>query len=119
MVRMPRNGTVRWYYLAAPSGYASATPQHIGVVSNGLGPAGWGRFVPDSILGLPVHEAGDIHDWMYYYRMGKTLADQIFWQNMREIILGNSRSFVARWLRLGMARIFYLCVKYGGQKAYG
>lgn len=118
MTPSPRNGTVRWYDLWAPPEYWSASPEMIENIGNGLGPKGWGWFIPDSFFGLPVHEAGDIHDWMYFFQKGKDNADKAFLKNLLEIVRGNSRFFVVRWLRMAAAWICYQAVKRGGKAAY-
>ena len=116
------NGTVRPYALVAPASYwtmrdaCGCNLRKLGI--NGLGPSGWGWLVPDSFLGLPVHEAGDIHDFMYWKKKPKELADQVFLQNMEEIVRGNSRSKIAKAIRLCMAWTCFQAVKRFGRKAY-
>lgn len=76
--------------LYAPELYISASPEVRATVVNGCGPAGWkGRLIPDTIWGLKITEACNIHDWMY--TTGETIADKdesdrVFLNNILRLI---------------------------------
>lgn len=90
---------------------------------NGCGPGGW-KFdlVPDTIYGLSVTDACNIHDWMYHF--GKTIedkdrADRSFLNNMVRLVNGRSADnwFVRNILkpmRLRRVKIYYEAVSHFG-----
>lgn len=104
--------------LYAPESYVNALAE-VRKVINGCGPGGWkGRLVPDTILGLSIHEACNIHDWMYH--CGETIADKeeadrVFLNNcLRLIEVRGGLRLVVR-LRMLLACTYYLAVKlFGG-----
>lgn len=63
------------YGLRAPQSYLDALPEVVAQVVNGCGPGGW-KFdvIADNLLGLPIGEECDVHDWEY--TVGLTLADK-------------------------------------------
>jgi hypothetical protein len=83
--------------LYAPARYWLLDPEAHREICNGCGPKGFGLFVPDTIWGLPITEACDIHDFMY--AMGETEedrreADRVFLNNLLRLVEGG-----CRWLR--------------------
>ena len=105
--------------LAAPESYLRATGFERREVCNGVGPKGWGWIVPDTVYGLSITPAADIHDWMYYH--GDTIeakdeADRTFQNNMVRLICEGGSWF--RWLRMRRARKMYLAVHYFGGPAF-
>jgi hypothetical protein len=89
---------------------------------NGCGTGGWkNTLVPETLWGLSVTEACNIHDWMYL--VGKTnddkvTADRVFLNNMTRIINANRSCWVIRILRLRRAKLYYEAVKYFGGPAF-
>lgn len=94
---------------------------------NGCGPGGW-KFdlVPDTMWGLSVNEACDIHDWMYLF--GKVIddkdrADRSFLNNMIRLIDGRTaknwfaQRFLKTW-RYRRAKIYYEAVSNFGGPAF-
>ena len=88
--------------------------------SNGCGTSGWkGWIVPDTLWGLNISEACNIHDWDYHYGQSmddKEKADLNFLTNMLRLINAGWRIF--RWLRTRRAYKYYKAVHYLGEKAF-
>lgn len=108
--------------LYAPESFWSASPEVRCQVVNGCGTAGWkGKLVPDTMYGLCVSAACDIHDWMY--TVGQTLADKeeadrVFLNNLYRII---NAAGGWSWLvnaRLTRARDYFDAVHYFGGDAF-
>lgn len=105
--------------LFAPPEYWSLTPAQRADMCNGCGSKGWcGYVVPDSLLGLCVTPACDIHDYMYTVgaTIGeKVVADRIFLNNMLRLIdAGGGWGFIKRW-RADLAHDYFDTVsKFGG-----
>jgi hypothetical protein len=108
--------------LYAPELYWRLTPEQRHEFSNGCGP---GRgvlnfLIPDKLLGLSIHVACDIHDFMYV--TGTTLkdkdeADRVFLNNMIRLIDDSSFSFL-NYIRLRMAKRYYDAVHIFGGPAF-
>lgn len=85
---------------------------------NGCGPEGLiGAVIPDTIYGLSITPACNIHDWMYMH--GATIADKeeadrVFFNNMLRII--DSRpGRIMQWLRSRRSMLYYRAVRdFGG-----
>lgn len=83
---------------------------------NGCGTSGWkGAVVPETMWGLNVTRACNIHDHMYKYGMSeedRAEADRVFLNNLMRII--NARGGWLTWLRRYRAVTYYNFVrKYG------
>ncbi len=113
-----------WYALAR-------NPGEIARVCNGVGsPGSWTyHLIPDTVWGLDVTPASDIHDWMYTYPLKfqsdaealewKAKADRALLNNMVRLFERAERdSWLARrlaWLRRRRARLYYEAVaNFGG-----
>lgn len=89
--------------------------------SYGCGPGKLGDFfIPDVILGLDCWEPCAIHDFMY--RAGitaedKKISDQLFRQNLKAIIDGNS-TWIMKGLRWSIANIYFFSVRDFGEEAF-
>lgn len=76
--------------LFAPDSFKSASTVERDKICNGCGAANSKfDFVPDSIYGLKICSACDIHDWMYHF--GETIedkeqADRVFLNNLLRLI---------------------------------
>lgn len=101
-------------------------PEVASKVSNGCGPAGasWKAWiVPDTIYGLKISPACDIHDFMYhtgYTIEDKNKADSIFLDNLYKLI-DNNTSWWNKWLnpvRRVRAYEYYLAVRVAGKEAF-
>lgn len=81
----------------------------------GCGPGGIGDFlVPDTVWGLSIRPACEIHDYMYADGRtwdDKRLADKVFLANMSSIIKARTRSRLLLHLRLLRARTYYRAVR--------
>ena len=105
--------------LFAPDSFVEAPDWQRKQVCNGCGPGGW-KFdlVPDTIYGLDVSAACDIHDWMF--TVGETNEDfdeanRVFKYNLLRIIYFYTDNRVVRWLRRRRALKYYYAVKeFGG-----
>lgn len=107
--------------LFAPASYWRALPGVREQLTNGCGPDGWKiDLVPDSILGVDISEACNIHDWMY--TLGCTIenkdeADRVLLNNMLRLInedTGILSGMLRPWRRM-LAWGYYEAVhKYGG-----
>ena len=76
-------------YLHAPASYWAAPPEVKETLCNGAGPDCIGWLVPDTIYGLRITEAANIHDWMYVWgdtERDKDDADATFLVNLMRII---------------------------------
>lgn len=94
--------------LFAPPEYWKLTLKEHKEICNGAGPKGYGPLVPDTIWGLNITQAANIHDYMYH--TGKTIkdkeeADRVFLNNMNRIIQESIKKkldlnfFQALWLK--------------------
>ena len=102
--------------LIAPSSYWGATKEERAKVCNGAGPAGRGWLVPDTMWGLSITEAANIHDWMYNEGKDKKEADETFYKNCLLII--NKKGGWLAPLRRYRAHSYYLAVKYFGASSF-
>lgn len=107
-------------FLYAPQSYVDALPETRAAITNGCGAGGWKLdLVPDSILGVDIAPACNIHDWMY--SSGSTLADKqeadrVFLNNMLRIVEEKSGNFATRFIRRRLALHYYAAVRdYGSQ----
>lgn len=98
--------------ITAPDGFWELSPDELREVSNGAGPKGFGLLVPDTLWGLDITLAADVHDYMYQKDSGKELADWIFYQNMLSII--RKEGGWLEWFRERRAKKYYLAVKVFG-----
>lgn len=105
--------------LFAPDSYITATAAVRLAVVNGCGPGGWKiDLVPETIWGLDVSEACNVHDWMY--QAGSTIADKeeadrVFLNNLLRLIEAAGGCWILKRLRRNRAWIYYLAVhKFGG-----
>ena len=104
--------------LYAPLSYWNATEEQRKAVCNGCGAKG-GINVPDTMYGLCVTLACNIHDWMF--KEGKTLGDfffanAIFIMNLAVLIVSQSK-----WLapfRLARATEYFIAVQTLGEDSY-
>ena len=77
------------------------------------------RWIPNTMYGLDVEEAGNIHDYMYH--IGRTIedkaeADRTFLNNMLRLI--NDRGGLLAPLRRRRALKYYEAVVYFGGPAF-
>ena len=97
--------------LVARTSYWDLTRGEIRESYNGMGPGrlgGW--LVPDTMYGLRVTEAGNIHDHMYAHagdQQDKWVADIMLLVNTLTIIERKSRSRILRWLRRRRALLYF------------
>ncbi len=108
--------------LYATPGYWELTPDQRGDLCNGCGTKGLcGWIVPDTLWGLSITMACDIHDYMY--AVGESLydkerADQTFLNNMLRIIDASTSCRWLKRLRARRAKIYYRAVRDFGGPAF-
>lgn len=108
--------------LYAPSDYVKSSRKVRAQAVNGCGTAGWkGKLIPETIYGLKVTAACNIHDWMYL--RGETLADKdeadrVFLNNLLRIIDAGTRFAWLKWLRRRRALKYYQAVRQFGGPAF-
>jgi len=104
--------------LLAPESYRLADPAERALVCNGCGPGSWRLdMVPDSILGLDITEACNIHDWMYEWDGDRVQADVWFLANM--VLLAVKANKLMLLVRLPIICNYFLAVRLGGEVYHG
>lgn len=105
--------------LFAPEAYWKLTPEQKARVVNGCGPGRFGaKVVPDSLLGLSILPACEIHD--YSYAMGESIddkneADRVFLNNMLRLIDKAGGWWITISIRRWLAAHYYRAVAdFGG-----
>jgi len=111
------------YKLITPREYEKLDKRELELICNGCGTEGWkGKLVPDTIYGVNITKACNIHDFMYFNGMtmkDKKEADDVFLKNLLTIV--NHSPKWSSWLNgLRRRRVnkYYLAVKHFGKKAY-
>lgn len=105
--------------LYAPLEYWNLDPIIKEELCNGCG-AKNGINVPDTLYGLSVEEACNIHDFMYKFgitKFDKIFADAMFLYNVCSIVINNSGKWLLG-LRLARASKYFIAVALWGDKAY-
>jgi len=104
--------------LVASGSYWKATGEDLAEMTGGCGPGKFGDYlVPDTMYGLSVKAACQIHDWDYRpgSEITKTDADMRFLVNMIRIIKYKTRFKVVRIFRYLRAVKYYAAVdEFGG-----
>ena len=105
--------------LYAPLSYWTATQNELKESCNGCG-AKDGIKVPNTMYGLCIKKACEIHDWMY--KVGTTLADKLFadaiFRLNLSIIIDAGSNFFTALLRHGRASTYYTAVIEWGESAF-
>lgn len=107
--------------LYAPPEFWQLTPAEKEKRCNGCGPKGYGLFIPDTIWGLRITPACDIHDFMYALgetEADKCEADRVFLNNMIRLIDAAGSWSIVRWLRQRRAMTYYQAVHELGGPAF-
>lgn len=116
---MKREGLV-WLY--APELYLTLPAAERKKLVNGCGPGGWKiDLVPDTLWGLDISEACNIHDFMYTVGVdlaAKEEADRVFLNNMLRLIDARGSMRWLKTLRRMRARKYYEAVVHFGGPAY-
>lgn len=106
--------------LRMPKTYADASEAEREAKTNGCGPAGLERYVPDHLLGLSIVEACKIHDWEYgegATQADRKAADDRFLLNMRTLIDAEGGFFI-RAARRFLAWWYWRAVRRYGSDAF-
>lgn len=118
-------------FLECAQAFRDARPQWLAVICNGCG-ARDGINVPDSIWGMSITLACNVHDWDYqegWTQEDKAAADERFRRNIQKLIDYSYESSgwflrwtglrrLLRWLRGWRAQTYYLAVHYHGDAAF-
>jgi len=104
--------------LYAPAGYWKLSPIIKAKLCNGCGSKGFGWIVPNTMYGLNVSEACNIHDFMYKTGVtndDKMSADRTLLHNCLRIIDAKTKNSILKFLRGRRAHAYYVAVKtFGG-----
>jgi hypothetical protein len=99
--------------LVAEHGFWALSTVDYEKICNGGGPKGWGWLIPDTMWGLSMTKAFDIHDYDYYIGTDKDVADLRMYKNCKALI--DRRGGCFRRLRLMRLTLYYQAVsKLGG-----
>lgn len=115
----PLNGKT---HLFAPAPYWQLSEAQRAEICNGCGTKGLvGALVPDTIYGLRVTPACNIHDFMYV--LGATIADKesadrVFFNNLLRLIDAGTRWQWLKRLRATRARTYFQAVRMFGGPAF-
>ena len=108
--------TYKGYRLRAPEGFDPSQ------IVGGCGPGKWGdRLIPNSILGVDISPACDIHDYCYLIgetEEGRTNADIELFANAFRILKQQSGR-IPLFFRSVILGLYFMACVYGGQQAYG
>jgi hypothetical protein len=112
--------------LSSPQSYKDAAPELKALICNGAGPRRFGWLVPDTVYGLSIAEAANIHDWMYWEgktKEDKEEADFQFLSNMLVIIEDQGTKvpiigWILKVLRRYRASAYYGAVRDFGDSAF-
>ena len=108
--------------LFAPESYWKLTEQQRKDACNGCGTKGIiGHVIPDSLWGLDIREACNVHDWMF--AVGETIedkdeADRVFLNNMLRLVDAGSKNWFTRMIRSRAAVKYYYAVRDCGGPAF-
>jgi hypothetical protein len=107
--------------LYAPPSYVAASEAVRRAHTNGCGAGVLALLVPNTIWGLDITVACNIHDWMY--GEGETMADKeeaddVFRNNLIRLIDTRTPWGWLKKLRLRRARTYYLAVHHFGGPAF-
>ena len=104
--------------LWSPKSYRDATDEQRANVCNGCGPSGWkAHLIPETVWGLSISAACNIHDWMYSEggkESDRVFADRMFLINMQRLVDSKSKLKVLRWLRHRRIKKYFFAVKEWG-----
>lgn len=106
--------------LIEPDCYKAASPGFKKKICNGCGTSGWkGAIVPETMYGLIITPACQVHDWMYHFgktAIDKVIADIVFLLNLITLITQYGGYLMG--FRLYRAMSYYLAVSQGGNDAF-
>ncbi len=108
--------------LYAPKSYWEASEDELKKITNGCGTDGWkGALVPETLWGLSVSTACNIHDWMYQKGQSfesKEEADRVFLNNMVRTVNYNTNNCILKKLRRHRAKVYFEVVSLFGGDAF-
>jgi hypothetical protein len=107
--------------LYAPPLYWSLSPEGKADICNGCGTKGLTWLIPDTMYGLDISEACNIHDFMYVTGIDeedRTEADRVFKNNLLRIIEAKTKWAIIKILRRRRAVTYYQAVRMFGGPAF-
>ena len=107
--------------MLTPPAYHSLSDDEKSLICNGAGPRGKGWLVPDTMYGLSVKEAANIHDYSYHIGVthrDKLWADIYFLVNLVITIMDARAGRLVTWWRLKRALVYFLAVWRHGDSAF-
>lgn len=107
--------------LDIPEIFLRTPGQKINEICNGAGPKNWGWIIPDTMYGLSITAAANIHDVEYHFGKDiedKDIADRRFMNNMLRLIQANTRWNWLKKLRFLRAKKYYAAVHIFGGPAF-
>lgn len=109
--------------LFAPLSYVQSSDLEKAGVINGCGPKGfWNSIIPNTIYGLYIGEACNIHDWQYHFgetEEDRKFADETLLKNIMLLIDAENNTFgIVKWLRKARAKKIFLAVEMLGEKYF-
>lgn len=108
--------------LWCPEAYRDLPKATLKKITNGCGTGGWlAALVPDTIYGLNITAACNIHDYMYSRgrtQNDKVEADRVMLNNLQRIIQAKTKYRWLRKLRTIRAYLYYLAVHLAGGPAF-
>jgi len=115
-------GNYKGVEMYAPSKFWTLSNVEIGQISNGCGAAGAAiDYVPDTIWGLRISAACDIHDFGYHEggtKDDKYVDDLFLLINTMQIIKAKTKWKFLKVLRLNRALKYFYMVDFYGTDAY-
>jgi hypothetical protein len=106
--------------LWAPGEYWRLTHEEREAWLNGCGTEStW--WIPDTLWGLCVTEACNIHDFMYAMGVDEAdreQADRVFLNNLMRVIVSKTKNNFLKWLRMRRAEKYYRAVRLFGGIAF-
>lgn len=107
--------------LDAPDWYWKLSQDAISDIANGCGPKHYGHLVPDTVWGMSVRPACQIHDCEYHFgntEQDRTDADERFGNNLALMVEHYTHNRFLKWLRLFRVETYVYQVKESGGKAF-
>ena len=106
----------------APESYWKLSEEEKYEIVNGCGPERATGFLPNSILGVDLRAACNIHDYTYARpdsMIDRKDADDVFFRNMKGAVNQNVKSPILHFFALYGIMIYYFAVRLFGRSYYG
>lgn len=107
--------------LLAPESYWKLSNDEKYEITNGCGPARATNLIPDSVFGVDLAKACDIHDYTYTRpetMMDRADADDLFLVNMHRAVAQSLRSPFLQVMAFFAVNLYYLTVRLFGRRYF-